>query len=80
MLDETQLDKITNISWTPDGAELMGIIWPYWDGEDDYFEIKSLSGIRNFKIKVVEIAWLLADNEKNRATVKQLEAKGVRLN
>lgn len=71
------LDKITELTWGPE-EEIIFNIWTYWDGEDDYFDIKSLADIEQLKnLKSLQIDWQLADTEQNRQIIKQLQERGV---
>lgn len=71
------LDKITELTWGSDD-DMVFNIWTYWDGEDDYFDIKSLAGIEQLtNLKTLKIEWLLVDTAENRQIVKQLEQRGV---
>jgi hypothetical protein len=47
-LERNDLDKITEICFDG-GNEIYFYICPDWDGENDYFEIKSVDGYKNLK-------------------------------
>lgn len=71
------LNKITELTWGPED-EMIFNIWTYWDGEDNYFDIKSLAGIEQLKnLKTLKIDWLLADTAENRQIIQQLEQRSV---
>lgn len=47
-IEKNDLDKITNLCFDG-GNEIYGYIQPDWDGEDDYFDIKSVKGFEAIK-------------------------------
>lgn len=74
---QPHLAAVTELTWGPDDDVILEIA-PDWDGEDEYFDIKSLAGIEQLtNLKTLKIEWLLADTAENRQIVTQLEQRGV---
>lgn len=54
-IEKNDLDKITELCFDG-GNEIYGFIQPDWDGEDEYFDVKSVKGFEAIKnLKSVEL-------------------------
>jgi hypothetical protein len=54
-IENKELDKITELCFDG-GNDIYGFIQPDWDGEDDYFDVKSVKGFKTIKyLKSVEL-------------------------
>ena len=54
-IEKKDLDKITELCFDG-GNEIYGFIQPDWDGEEDYFDVKSVKGFEAIKnLKSVEL-------------------------
>ncbi len=62
-LSKYPLKKIERLSWAA-SSDMVYHIWNQYDGEDDYFEIRSLEGIgicSNLKEIFIEYQWRVTD-------------------
>lgn len=54
-IEKKDLDKITELCFDG-GNDIYGFIQPDWDGEDDYFDVKSVKGFEAIKnLKSVDL-------------------------
>jgi hypothetical protein len=72
-LSQEHYDSIEEIVWL-EGDEIPGMVWKYWDGECDTFEISSLDGVevlRNLRKLTTSLEQIPADQ------IAALRARGV---
>lgn len=75
-LNNLDLSQVTELKWYPGGPEVIEAICLEWDGEDDYFDIRSLDGIGICEnITKISIEYLLAAKNLSPLTeLKKLES------
>ncbi len=56
-LKREDLLTLTNLTWEG-GHDVQHVIWVWWDGEDDYFDIRDLSGLEH--LANLESLWLVS--------------------
>lgn len=74
-LTETMLDSVTTLEFDG-GLDIYPYIWPFWDGESDEFDIRSLIGIEHCRnLKSIKVISMVADEAKADDFISALSQK-----
>lgn len=71
-IEERDLNKITELCFDG-GNEIYGYIQPDWDGEDEYFDVKSVKGFEHVKnLKAVQLISMV-----NEEVLEPMKKQGI---
>lgn len=71
-IETEQLVKLKNFAWDTSDTTVIHAIFPFWNGEDDYFDIKNLKGIEQCT-NLEAISITVASNIDDISSLKEIK-------